>query len=1136
MQIWVLGTLEVSHDERAVDVRGPSPRRLLALLATSPGREVGADQLVDGLWGESPPSAATATLQSHIARLRRDLPGPAVRTGRRGYLLDVAEDAVDAFRLERDVARGSVLLAAGRSEDASAVLTSALALWRGAPYAEFTDCGLLESECDRLSSLRLDALEQRISADLGRAGTAPPIAELEALVRWHPMRESFWPLLMAAQYRAGRQADALASYRHARAALAEELGVEPGPALRELERLVLTQDLSLETVRVSAFLPARHDGAPYPEPVALVERAHLLESLTGLHDDTLAGSGRLALVHGEAGAGKSSLVRAWTRGLGEGSRVLVGACDPLSSPRPLGPLLDVAPDLDPVVGDLLRSGERDGLFEATLAALDSCAPVVLAIEDLHWADSSTVDLVRFLARRLDGTQVMVVVTYRDDHLLPSDPVRVMVGDISSSPVACRLVVPPLSYAAVAELVGDAGLDVDAIVAETGGNAFFVSEVIASGGTALPPTVQDAVLSRVQRLSSAARLALESAAVVGSRIEPSLVLGLPDVDVASVDECVSAGMLRFEAPTYSFRHEIVRQSVLSGITPGRLGALNWQVLDRLRSMPMSPRPLVRLAEHAEAAGDGVAVLEFAVAAGDAAASLGSHREAAHQYGRAIPYLGLLDEETRIEVLGKRARECSVADQHEASIDAWRKQSELLRGTGRDLELADALLGIDESLYTIGDASQGTAIVDEVIALLDGTGPSRQLALALNRRGAKASLRSETALAIPWYEKALAMAQEVDAQDVVARSLANLAFCRFMLGDHEVGRAEAAVSLTTARDEGLVAMTGRLYQTVAGLAWMDFDLEDGLATYEEAARFTADHDLHGELLCILASTISLKLDLGRWDEVLEESQDLLYVRNTGRASRVEPLAATALVGARRGDRDDVWACLDEALHLVQKSPTLDYQGFIALCRAEVLWLEGDLDAARVELAPWLAEAVRVSDPDWLPRMAMLGRRLSLPDVDPAELREPESSAIAGRHREAFDRWTRIGMPYHAATALLDSDDEIDLREARALFERLGAAVLVSRCDERLRSIGAKVPRGARASTRANVGGLTDREVEVLDLLDKGLRNAEIAARLHLSEKTVGHHVSAILAKLGASSRTEAVRRARDLVAGSASTAVG
>ncbi len=161
-----------------------------------------------------------------------------------------------------------------------------------------------------------------------------------------------------------------------------------------------------------------------------------------------------------------------------------------------------------------------------------------------------------------------------------------------------------------------------------------------------------------------------------------------------------------------------------------------------------------------------------------------------------------------------------------------------------------------------------------------------------------------------------------------------------------------------------------------------------------------------------------------------------------------------------------------------------------------------------------------------LTLLVWRAGLIDDPPDGLRQPEMWSLTGRHREAADFWTKAGAPYRAAWALLDSDDEVDLREARALFEQLGAKVLVDRTDAKLRSIGAKVPRGARPSTRSNVGGLTDREVDVLELLDEGLRNAEIAERLHLSEKTVGHHVSAILAKLGASSRLEAVRLARDL----------
>ncbi len=235
-------------------------------------------------------------------------------------------------------------------------------------------------------------------------------------MRWHPMRESFWALLMAAQYRAGRQGDALASYQRARTLLADELGVDPGPQLQELERLILAQDPSLEMPGMATFLPARSARA-YPDPVALVEREHLLETLTGLHDDALAGSGRLVLVHGEAGVGKSALVRAWSARADQRGRVLWGACDPLSSPRPLGPLVDLAPHLDPRVGELLRSGERDGLFEATIESLGA-EPTVVVIEDLQWADMSTLDLMRFLARRLEVTNTVVVATYRDDHLQP----------------------------------------------------------------------------------------------------------------------------------------------------------------------------------------------------------------------------------------------------------------------------------------------------------------------------------------------------------------------------------------------------------------------------------------------------------------------------------------------------------------------------------------------------------------------------------------------------------------------------------------------------------------------------------------------------------------------------------------------
>ena len=1084
------------------------------------------DRLVDGLWGEEAPAAAAATLQSHVARLRRDLPSPdLVRTGRHGYVLDVAADDVDALVLEREVALGSKALVEGRLDEASTVLTEALSLWRGTPYAEFPDCAPLEAEAERLSALRLDALERRISADLGRPSVAPPVAELEALVRWHPMRESFWALLMAAQYRAGRQGDALASYQRARTTLADELGVDPGPQLQELERLILAHDPSLEMSGMSTFLPCRRERGSYAEHVALVERAHLIETLTGLHDEALGGAGRLLLVHGEAGVGKSALVREWTGAAHARARVHWGACDPLSSPRPLGPLVDVAPHLDPRVGELLRSGERDGLFETALAALESAGPAVLVIEDLHWADGSTLDLMRFLARRLEGTHVRG----RDLPRRAPAPVGPGARHARRHRLAVRRT-PHRGAAAVRRgrrraRSGDRHRRRRALprdrwqrVLRHGGGGLRRQAAAADGSGRRPLTRAPAHAAGSPGLGDGGRDRLAHRAEPGARDAGRVrrlgrrvrerrhaALRGPDVRLPA----------RARTAVGAVRHH-----------PRPLGALHWQVLDRLRAMPMSPRPYARLAEHAEMAGDGPAILEFAVAAGDSAASLGSHREAAYQYGRAMPYAELLDVDERIELLLKRAQECQVSDDHEHAIAAWNQALVLLRAAGRDLDVVDALLGLDESYYTIGDNSHGSEFVDEAVALLDGTSPSRQLAMSLARRGIHHIRCSETLAGIPWIERGLAMGRAVGDYEVVARAVTALGVGRFLIGDHAAGLKDVEEGLGIALEHDLQDSAARIYQSVAGLTWLDFDLAEAHAKLEEAERYTAERDLHGHLMCVLATEITMKLDLGRWDEAMTESHDLLYVRNTGRASRIEPLVAIGLVGARRGDRDDVWAYLDEARDYIAKTQTLGYQAYIALGRGEAHLLEGNVEAIRAEVLPWYEEAVRLRDDEVLPDLALLVWRAGLIDGPPDGLREPEALSMTGRNREAATFWSSVGAPYKSAWALLDSDDEIDLREARAMFDRLGATVLVERTDAKLRSIGARVPRGARASTRANVGGLTDREIEVLDLLDEGLRNADIAARLHLSEKTVGHHVSSILAKLGASSRLEAVRRARDL----------
>ncbi|HEX6912177.1 MAG TPA: AAA family ATPase, partial [Longimicrobium sp.] len=254
----------------------------------------------------------------------------------------------------------------------------------------------------------------------------------------------------------------------------------------------------------------------------LLERGDPLLELGRLLGEADAGAGRLAFVAGEAGIGKTSLVRRFGQLVRDRATVLTGGCDPLSTPRPLGPLLDVAPRLP---GASVRISEgKDTLFRDVLDALGGGGrPLVLVFEDLHWADEATLDLVRFLARRIEDRRALLIGTYRDDEVGAGHPLRLVLGDVATAPAVRRLVLRPLSPGAVGALAAGSGMDAGALAERTGGNPFFVTEILAAAGERIPGTVRDAVLARAARLPEPARAVLDAAAVIGFRSEPWLLL-------------------------------------------------------------------------------------------------------------------------------------------------------------------------------------------------------------------------------------------------------------------------------------------------------------------------------------------------------------------------------------------------------------------------------------------------------------------------------------------------------------------------------------------------------------------------------------------------------------------------------------
>jgi predicted ATPase len=422
----------------------------------------------------------------------------------------------------------------------------------------------------------------------------------------------------------------------------------------------------------------------------LLERDAPLQALIALQRESLA-AGRLVFVEGEAGVGKTSLVRAFREAIPSATPSAAGACDPLSTPRPLGPILDIAPDLDPAVMAALDDQvPRAKLLEVLLRALRSTPGTVLVIDDLHWADEATIDVLRFVGRRVETTRALLIGTYRDDEVGSDHPVRVLVGDLATSAAVRRIQLTGLSVDSVAELAGETSLDPGELHARTGGNPFYVTEVIAGAPARIPVTVRDAVLARVARLSEEGRRTLEAAAVIGPTVDPRL-LGVV-LDAPKAEEALAKGLLVRAERGYAFRHEVARQAVLDAMDPTRRASLHARVLAALEAGEAADRPLALLAHHADEANDRTAVLRYAPLAAAEASAAGSHREALAQLARVEPYspsLPPVERASYFESLGHESFVTARGDLGlaplERAVELWRELGDRPREIHAQVEL-------------------------------------------------------------------------------------------------------------------------------------------------------------------------------------------------------------------------------------------------------------------------------------------------------------------------------------------------------------------------------------------------------------------------------------------------------------------
>lgn len=695
VQIAVLGPIEVRRHGEPVDLGAPKRRLLLSALALSAGRPVAVDTLIDLLWGDAPTQGAMTSLQAYVSGLRKALEpdrerrgsGQVLVTEPPGYALRVPREAVDAVRFVDVVTeqhrRLALPLLGPAPLDREALLGAvrsideALGWWRGEPYADLGDAPSAAAERSHLEELRLMALEDRAGARLALGEHATTAAELEALTTTHPLRERLWALRALALVRCGRQADALEVLRTVRAVLADELGLDPGVDLQDLQQRVLRQDPELAWVppsdRAQSTPSAQRPVTPAPGTAAEPavpgqvwpmlgrdrERSRVLARL----DEAIEGRAGFVAVTGDPGIGKTRLcAETLSEARRRGARTAVGRCSQDDGAPPLYPWLSVLNDLGAPLPELV--GDEGGDFrtweEISAGIRQACQehPVVVVLDDLHWADTATLRVLRLLVESVSGERLLVLATWR------SRPApEGALGDLAETLArhhAERVELTGLDGTAVAGIV-DAVTEhrptdeqAAALRDRTDGNPFFLveySRLVGRGddlaallGEAHPPTaVQEVVGRRLERLPGETRRVLRTAAVIGRRFDVPVLAQALDLDedelLDLLDTAQAVGLVHEDGvDRFAFDHALVRDTLNSSTSTSRRARQHARVAEVLAQHPGRE---TETAMHWLAAGPSHAAQAWraAAAAGEVALRSHAHEEAADLYGQALAALEL-----------------------------------------------------------------------------------------------------------------------------------------------------------------------------------------------------------------------------------------------------------------------------------------------------------------------------------------------------------------------------------------------------------------------------------------------------------------------------------------------------------------
>jgi DNA-binding CsgD family transcriptional regulator len=785
-------------------------------------------------------------------------------------------------------------------------------------------------------------------------------------------------------------------------------------------------------------------------------------------------------------------------------------------------LVGLPAEMTAVLRAAVDAGDNEEIYAGLVATFQRSAWVCV-VEDAHWADGATLDLLRFLSRRIESMPLLLIVSYRDDEVSDEHPLAVLLGDLATSRAVSRIPLSPLSSAAVGQLAAGSGVNVDALYRLTGGNAFYVTEVLAGGADvftleALPRSVSEAVWGRLARLSEAGRETAYAAAVCGPRTSITLLRKVSPGAAAALDECLDAGMLVADTDTVGFRHELARRAVLEIIPDFQRRELHERVLTALAEPPTVPEVLSLLAYHADRAGVDAAVITYGPAAAERASALGAHREAAELYELTLRHADDVSDSQRVHWFEQHAKASYLTGLTDAAARSFREAIELRRQLGDPLAEGDDLQWLSFMLWPLGRRTEAIEAGRRSLQVLETVGTCPQLSWSLVNMAQLAAVCYDPDCA-DYASRAISLGLQLSDPAAVVRARIFGTLATVLCTDTGWEELEAVWRDAMATDGFAehAALAGALLSWTAA---MHHQLDRADIYTAATAEFCEAHDVHVYHPFPVGADAVVKMHRGDWDAALSCAEDLLSWPGLNPTARILPLVTAASIRARRGERLAAEQ-LDEALG--DPDPhDLFRLGAVWAARAEAAWLAGDDDRARTEAQAGLT-AASVGQPDpWL-----VGRLLrwvylaggAMDDSVTVDTASPYRLEISGDWQSAAAEWTSLGCPYDTAVAQLGGDADA-VEAALGTFRRLGARAAAKRAQQRLAELKGRNPDTRRPTTIADPHGLTQRERDVLELIKAGHSDAEIARILFISPKTANKHVGAVLSKLGVRNRAQAV----------------